>query len=53
MARLYSNVPILTIDTLGAGREPFAAIETGAEQSISGAFQNRHNPLQTGRNPFK
>jgi hypothetical protein len=27
--------------------------ETGADQSISGAFQNRHKPLQTGRNPFK
>jgi hypothetical protein len=46
-------VSVLTIDTLSAGRDPFAVTETRAEQSISGAFQNRHNPLQIGRNRFK
>jgi Domain of unknown function (DUF4372) len=33
--------------------DPLAVTEAGAEQSISGAFQNRHHPLHTGRNRFK
>jgi hypothetical protein len=43
-------VPVSLFDTLGAGCDPFAVNEMGPGQSNFGAYQNRHNPLQTGKN---